>query len=624
MCFFLQVQGRFCYPYYSQIHWYVIEKYSQCLTDLANSREPDIKRNCRSEEYSYPPGKWVESVSLSRFPADKFRVRSSSLEKETTLPSPYIAACEREGLNNLIQKMKAGLFLSDAPDRVVNPHSLLSLLETQLQLRTLCSATPNGVTVLNIAQEKEKEVRNSYPCKLEAKKQEVAKQGDYEVFDIIKEFFGGDEKGGGNYGCGEDHLQRMTHSTCASSTTTKQTVTNGNQEKQVNKLSHIVNQQQQLDHAQQQLSHTHHQPSPPQQVDNSKMIEDLMKNTFGDKPQLGTGTGEHVNEDQMTTLLSELTADHMIQSLLTPLATVQKPSGGDTGQVTAVSTPPIDDHVISGNNHMIPNLVAPPPTTHATPTTDNHMRSTPATPTIDIPTLPNIPNLTPDHMTQLLDHVNMISGLVLPGLSSKTNSDDDSLSKIVNSSLDLLSPSPSSTSLPFVFPSTATPSVSSLATPPSNLSLTNQLDRNILSSLNPSGATHSPQTPLLHAIGPITTSSTGILSPSKPTSLLINPISSDNGAFSLTTPTGSIPSPSCLPKEIKKNTTKPSGGRKSRSNSKSMRKQASRKSRCGKCEGCKRSPCGECKFCLDSVRMGGFGKLKKACIQRRCSNVRFL
>lgn len=594
----------------------MIEKYSQCLTELANSREPDIKRSCRSDDYTFPPGKWVESVSLTRFPADKFKMRTL-FEKET-LPSPYIASCEREGLNNLIQKMKAGLFLSDAPGRVGNPHSLLSLLETQLQLRTLCSSTPNGITVLSIVQAKEE--KDAYPCKLEAKKQEVAKHGDFEVIDIIKEFFG-EEKG--QYMNEEQAAQQPRMNTDPSAaliqSVTKQTgsnspVSNGKQ----NKTSQIVTQ---LDHTQSQQSH-----DPQHQVDNSKLIEDLMKTTFGDKPVLdGDGmdtvpvdTPTQDTEDHMTSLL-ELTADQMIQSLLTPMA-----SASDHKQCTSISTPPpVEDHVISGANHMMPNIVTP--TTHVTHTSNNHMTSNPATPTIDIPSLPNIPSLTPDNVTQLLDQVNMLSGLVLPVLNNKpVTSDDETLSKIVSSSLDLLSPTPSTNSLHFPFtsvPSTATPSVSSLAISPSTLSLTNQIERGILSSLNPA---QSPQSPLLHSI--TSSSSTGLLSPlvpnttpSKPSSLLINPISTDKTGFSLTTPTGSLPSPSTvqpLPKNVKK--TKP---RRPRNNSKSKKGQASRKSRCGKCEGCKRSPCGECKFCLDSVRMGGFGKLKKACIQRRCSNV---
>lgn len=46
-----------------------------------------------------------------------------------------------------------------------------------------------------------------------------------------------------------------------------------------------------------------------------------------------------------------------------------------------------------------------------------------------------------------------------------------------------------------------------------------------------------------------------------------------------------------------------------------------RKVRCGQCPECMSEPCGVCKFCLDSPKYGGTGKLRKACLRRRCSNV---
>lgn len=46
-----------------------------------------------------------------------------------------------------------------------------------------------------------------------------------------------------------------------------------------------------------------------------------------------------------------------------------------------------------------------------------------------------------------------------------------------------------------------------------------------------------------------------------------------------------------------------------------------RKVRCGQCMECLQEPCGVCKFCLDSPKFGGTGKLRKACVHRRCSNV---
>ena len=52
-----------------------------------------------------------------------------------------------------------------------------------------------------------------------------------------------------------------------------------------------------------------------------------------------------------------------------------------------------------------------------------------------------------------------------------------------------------------------------------------------------------------------------------------------------------------------------------------IRQHGIRKTRCGVCEECVRPSCNKCKFCLDSSKLGGPGKLKKACILRRCHNV---
>ena len=49
-----------------------------------------------------------------------------------------------------------------------------------------------------------------------------------------------------------------------------------------------------------------------------------------------------------------------------------------------------------------------------------------------------------------------------------------------------------------------------------------------------------------------------------------------------------------------------------------------RKVRCGQCLECLQEPCGVCKFCLDSPKYGGIGKLRKACLHRRCSNVSYI
>ena len=46
-----------------------------------------------------------------------------------------------------------------------------------------------------------------------------------------------------------------------------------------------------------------------------------------------------------------------------------------------------------------------------------------------------------------------------------------------------------------------------------------------------------------------------------------------------------------------------------------------KRARCGECAGCTASSCKICKYCRDSPKFGGPGKLKKACIQRVCTNM---
>lgn len=43
-----------------------------------------------------------------------------------------------------------------------------------------------------------------------------------------------------------------------------------------------------------------------------------------------------------------------------------------------------------------------------------------------------------------------------------------------------------------------------------------------------------------------------------------------------------------------------------------------RKRRCGVCEACQMPDCGKCKACSDMIKLGGSGKLKQCCEQRRC------
>lgn len=43
--------------------------------------------------------------------------------------------------------------------------------------------------------------------------------------------------------------------------------------------------------------------------------------------------------------------------------------------------------------------------------------------------------------------------------------------------------------------------------------------------------------------------------------------------------------------------------------------------RCGECAGCTSSNCLSCKYCRDNPKYGGPGKLKKACVVRKCINM---
>ena len=38
-----------------------------------------------------------------------------------------------------------------------------------------------------------------------------------------------------------------------------------------------------------------------------------------------------------------------------------------------------------------------------------------------------------------------------------------------------------------------------------------------------------------------------------------------------------------------------------------------------RCEACKNAECGKCRYCVDKPKFGGPNKLKKGCVQRRCT-----
>jgi hypothetical protein len=53
--------------------------------------------------------------------------------------------------------------------------------------------------------------------------------------------------------------------------------------------------------------------------------------------------------------------------------------------------------------------------------------------------------------------------------------------------------------------------------------------------------------------------------------------------------------------------------------SSSLRKSRSFRTRCGECEACVRQDCGSCNECVRKKKFGGDGSSKQACVHRRCS-----
>ena len=49
--------------------------------------------------------------------------------------------------------------------------------------------------------------------------------------------------------------------------------------------------------------------------------------------------------------------------------------------------------------------------------------------------------------------------------------------------------------------------------------------------------------------------------------------------------------------------------------------EVARRKRCGVCEICLAPDCGKCKHCKNMIKFGGNGKLKQACVDRRCPNM---
>lgn len=60
-----------------------------------------------------------------------------------------------------------------------------------------------------------------------------------------------------------------------------------------------------------------------------------------------------------------------------------------------------------------------------------------------------------------------------------------------------------------------------------------------------------------------------------------------------------------------------------RSSSNTTTKKYKRKHRCGNCVGCLASECKKCRFCLDMPKYGGTGRLRQACMKRKCVSVSY-
>ena len=46
-----------------------------------------------------------------------------------------------------------------------------------------------------------------------------------------------------------------------------------------------------------------------------------------------------------------------------------------------------------------------------------------------------------------------------------------------------------------------------------------------------------------------------------------------------------------------------------------------KRGRCGSCSACTRDDCGQCRYYLDTVKFGGPGKKRQACILRKCNEM---
>lgn len=150
MC--IKVQGKFRYPFYGTLHWYIVEKYHQQLSQLGVQ---SIDRTIEKESNASLTGRWLVSVKLKKLPVGNSMSKRYDPPpyKGIPLTPPYMTPNEREGLMLLVKKMRDDfLFSGDVPPSISNPRGILECLLAQLQnplLHTVCSSEPNGTSLLD-------------------------------------------------------------------------------------------------------------------------------------------------------------------------------------------------------------------------------------------------------------------------------------------------------------------------------------------------------------------------------------------------------------------------------------------------------------------------------------------
>ena len=140
----LQVPEKFRYPFYSQIHWYVLAAFIERLKELGVDDSFGHSNGCHSDGNN---GR--DPLSPPEY-ADHLPIRPVLSQDQDS--RPYISSSEREGLQYLMLRIRQDhLFTDDIPTCVPNTAALLDRLEVQLCSPKLCTAlscSPNGVALI--------------------------------------------------------------------------------------------------------------------------------------------------------------------------------------------------------------------------------------------------------------------------------------------------------------------------------------------------------------------------------------------------------------------------------------------------------------------------------------------